>query len=665
MRRISWLAPLVILVLGIFGSTMMGRDLDARAQHDLDAKLENDAAQLGMIFQGLASQFQAEIVGLATIAAVTDGDVVAHEDYIVGNQLFGPHGLVDMNGDVPELTNVVAPQLSSADAADTRDHLAQFVADDAVRQQLDGLGAEGGGFAFLVSSTGQRAIAAVATNDGRTYADVFPFDFGAAGVYLVNELDFLGDFVIYIGDRAEDGVPLIASTDALPLSGPTATTTLSVGGQSLLIAVTGRAAPDVSPAVATAVGIVATLLLAGAFAMALRRRDAAEAALAAARDAEQQRARMEADLQQAQRMESVGQLAGGIAHDFNNLLAAIASTAELVAEDVDDLQTRRDVEEILAATRRGAGLTRRLLTFSRRGVSAHQHLDINGVVEDLGGLLRRTIGENIGLTLDLAPTPVPVIGDPGEIEQILLNLVVNARDAADGPGHRIEVATRIVGDRALLSVRDNGTGMTPEVRRRALEPFFSTKNADEGTGLGLAIVYGIANRMGGGVQLVSTPGEYTTVTVELPLAPDAVAPADEAPEPAADPVVEREHGLVLLVEDEPAVRRAAARLIERAGYRVQTAGDGLEAIDIVRDGLRPSVLLTDVVLPGDLTGRDVAERIRAAVPGIRVVYASGYSRDVISADQLEREGAAFVAKPFTSSSLLAAIDEAAGAAAPA
>jgi signal transduction histidine kinase/CheY-like chemotaxis protein len=445
---------------------------------------------------------------------------------------------------------------------------------------------------------------------------------------------------------------VLASTTELPLDGTTHAQPTAAGDQALTVQVAGSPAPSLSPLAVGGVGVAMFVVVAGLLSAALRRRDTALRALAAAEAAEAQRAALEGDLQQAQRMETIGQLAGGIAHDFNNLLAAISSTSELVLADVEDPAVQADVEAILDAAQRGGRLTKQLLSFSRRGLSRREPVEVDAVVSHMADLLRRTIGEHIRLDVRTDAPGALVLGDAAELEQVLLNLVVNARDAATGPGLRIDVRTERVDGEVHLTVADDGRGMGPEVVARAFEPFFSTKAADHGTGLGLSIVYGIATRMGGSVSIDSTPGRGTTVLVRMPCTADTAVPdvALDAPATAADA-----QEVVLLVEDEPAVRRAAQRLLERAGHAVVPAADGHEAIDHILDGLRPTVLLTDVVLPGELTGLDVAERVRRTVPGIRVVYASGYSQDVLSVDQLAAEGADFVAKPFTSSTLLDAV----------
>ena len=251
--------------------------------------------------------------------------------------------------------------------------------------------------------------------------------------------------------------------------------------------------------------------------------------------------------------------------------------------------------------------------------------------------------------------PIPVLGDAGEIEQVLLNLVVNGRDAAAGPGHRIDVSTTVDDGMARLTVHDTGTGMPPEVRDRAVEPFYSTKPKTEGTGLGLAIVYGIANRMGGTVDIDSTVGEGTTVTVTFPLAEDVSDDAGSGLETTRTSSTSGTGEFVLLVEDESSVRRATRRLLERAGHRVVDVADGDEAVALLDEGLRPTVLLTDLVLPGGRNGREVADHVVGLSPTTRVIFASGYPTEVLGRDGLAQSDASFLAKPFSSAALLDAV----------
>ncbi len=652
-------APLLVLLLGSACATALAVDLDRRADEELEVRLEGEAQELALLFSSVAATFQTQMSTAATITAFEEGDPDVHRRYVTEGGLTGVHALVDLSGADAEVVHVLdaSSEAGGTDAgAEDVAAVGTLVADPVVAERLGALRGRSAPLTFLLASDGRRAVASVATDGATTVADLFRFDVGAAGPYLVSELGSVEDFAIYLADVPDPTTALVASTGELPLRGPLARTSTAIGEEELLIEVRGSAAPALPPVVVALLGSALAAVLAAAHLVALRRRDTALAAVAAMEQAEAERRRMEADLQQAQRLESVGQLAGGVAHDVNNLLAAISSNAELIALDTHDERIRADVAEILDATRRGAALTRRLLTFSRRTPSATEPVDVDAVVRDLHPLLARTIGEDVDLCLDLHAGGTAVLADPAELEQVLLNLVVNARDASSGPDRWIGVRTRVERGEVVLEVADRGQGMTEEVALRAVEPFFSTKPSDEGSGLGLAIVYGIATRAGGSVAIDSAPGRGTRVRVALPahhLPAPAARGGDETGRAPGTGELGRE--VVLLVEDEPAVRRAASRLLERAGHVVAVAADGDEALAALAVGLHPTVLVTDVVLPGAWNGRDVAQRIRGAIPDVRVVYASGYARDVISAEQLEAEGAAFVAKPFTSTTLLAAV----------
>jgi len=653
MRRRSVLAPLALVLVGVVLSVAAGRNVADTADRELSSSLERGVSEIGMVIQGLAYGFEAELTSLAAVATVTDGDPALQQQFVEDQQIDDGFVLFDAAGEAPTVLTAVAPEPANADVQ--RSLAEMLLADPAAVAELRDL-VDRSAFGFVLSDSGLIGlVAGTTTLGGDRYAAARLFDVRADGLFLMEPMAGMDRFAVYVGDHVEPGRAVLASTVELPLSGTTQAQVTEVAGQPLTIQVGGSPMPSFPPVAVGAGGIVLTLVVAGLLSTALRRRDAAVRALAAAELAEEQRAALEGDLQQAQRMETIGQLAGGIAHDFNNLLAAIASTAELVLADLDDPAMEADVEAILDATQRGGRLTKQLLSFSRRGLTRREAVGVDPVVEHMADLLRRTLGEHVELDVRTDAPGAQVLGDPAELEQVLLNLVVNARDAATRSGMRIEVRTTRVGGEVHLQVTDDGKGMPPEVVERAFEPFFSTKHADHGTGLGLSIVYGIATRMGGSVTIDSSPGRGTSVLVALPCS-DAEAVAEVAPARATGPVDHRE--LVLLVEDEPAVRRAAQRLLERAGHTVVPAADGHEALDHVLDGVRPTVLLTDVVLPGPLSGHDVAERVRASVPGVRVIYASGYSRDLLSADQVADEGARFVAKPFTSQTLLDAVADA-------
>jgi PAS domain S-box-containing protein len=395
--------------------------------------------------------------------------------------------------------------------------------------------------------------------------------------------------------------------------------------------------------------------------------------------AEEERERLEGQLRQAQRLESLGQLAGGVAHDFNNLLAVILNYTGFVDEELAAfasasgdpglLAARADVEQIGRAARRAAELTRQLLSFSRREVMRPRVLDLNQIVGDVEQLLRRTLGEHVVLHTALAPDVWHVSADPGQLEQVLVNLAVNARDAMPNGGRLIietanvhvdaVAAARFRGLRAgrhvRLRVSDTGQGMTKEVLERAFEPFFTTKPKGEGTGLGLSTVFGIIVQAGGTAHIASQPGRGTTVTAFLP-ATEAALGGGELDSPSSRP--SRAGGeTVLVVENEEAIREVTRRMLVRNGYRVFTAASGTEAIEIARQhGAAIRLLLTDVIMP-QMLGNEVAAAIAELIPGIAVLYMSGYAQPLLASQGRLDPSVVLIEKPFSEDELLDKVGE--------
>jgi PAS domain S-box-containing protein len=380
-----------------------------------------------------------------------------------------------------------------------------------------------------------------------------------------------------------------------------------------------------------------------------------------------ERRHLEGQLQQSQRLETVGQLAGGIAHDFNNLLAVILNYAEFVTDELPEGPLRHDVEEIQRAALRAADLTRQLLIFARREATNPQVLDLNTVVEGVEPMLRRTLGEDIDLTLKLAKDLPSVLADPGQVEQVFLNLTVNARDAMP-TGGRVVVETSAVdldeeyaagrpgvtpGRYVRLSVSDTGIGMSPEVSSRAFEPFFTTKAAGRGTGLGLATVYGIVAQAGGNIGIYSEPGLGTRISIHLPATDEAAVRVRPAPEQVI--AAGGAGRMVLLVEDETAVLLAAARILTGHGYRVLMRGDPADALQVLGEAERQiDVLVTDIVMPG-MSGIELGRRAKELRPELPILYMTGYSQEVISHRGTLPADSNFLQKPFTRRALLEAV----------
>jgi two-component system cell cycle sensor histidine kinase/response regulator CckA len=388
----------------------------------------------------------------------------------------------------------------------------------------------------------------------------------------------------------------------------------------------------------------------------------------AAADITEQR-QLEEQLQQAQKMEIVGRLAGGVAHDFNNLLTVINGMADLVlAGMADDDPVRRDLTQIRLAGDRAAALTGRLLAISRRQILKPEIVDLSAIADGLRDMIQRLLGEDIALVLELAPDLAGVKADPGQIEQVVLNLVVNAVDAMpDGGVLTIETRTVHVdavyaaehpgtrpGPHAMLAVRDTGVGMDESVRRRVFEPFFTTKTLGKGTGLGLSMVYGIVKQSGGSIWFQSEPGHGSRFTIYLPYVTGSPAPRPAPPAAA----MARGHETVLVVEDEPPLRDLAARILASAGYTVLQAASGADALALLERHAEPvHLVFTDVVMPG-MNGRELAARLATLRPAIRVLYTSGYTEDAILRHGVLDDPARFLSKPYTPSVLRRRIREA-------
>lgn len=378
-----------------------------------------------------------------------------------------------------------------------------------------------------------------------------------------------------------------------------------------------------------------------------------------------ERERLENRLHQSQRLESLGLLAGGVAHDFNNLLSVILNCAAFVAEATTDNEpVQADVQEIRKAAKQAAQLTRQLLIFGRRDRVQLEALDLGAVVADVQSLLARSIGEHVKLIVHPPGSLPPVRGDRSQIETVLVNLAINARDAMpDGGTLTIESGVALLdgeqaglfppvpsGSYVTLSVTDTGVGMSPDVVMRIFEPFFTTKPQGHGTGLGLATVHGIVAAAGGGLSVQSELGVGTTIRAFFPAAEQAVA-AEATPPPAVD--VRSRGETLLVVEDEPAVLQLVVRMLRRNGYSVIAAPTGTQALALAAEH-DFDMLLTDVVMP-EISGLELAERIRQLRPAASILFMSGYSPDLFGGKRDMAEGITLLQKPFTEQALLEGI----------
>ena len=382
------------------------------------------------------------------------------------------------------------------------------------------------------------------------------------------------------------------------------------------------------------------------------------------------RLKREAALRQSQKMEAVGQLTGGVAHDFNNLLAAISGSLEMVRLRVQQrrhAELDRYVDAALTSTNRAAALTQRLLAFARRQTLEPRATDVNELVAGMAELFRHTFGPSITIEHVVAEALWPTLCDPNQLENALLNLVINARDAMP-EGGSVTIGTANLslpgtsdvgsprdvpaGEYVVLTVADDGAGMTPETMARAFDPFFTTKPLGQGTGLGLSMVYGFVRQTEGHVRLRSDPGSGTTVTILLPRHHGEVvrqpSHGPESPTPAATQVV------ILLVEDEPVIRMVVRETLHELGYAVLEADSGRAGLAIVESEVRIDLLLTDVGLPGGMNGRRLADEARALRPDLKVLFVTGYDASVAVGDPMP-VGMQVVTKPFSVDALAARV----------
>ncbi|MCC6738184.1 MAG: PAS domain S-box protein [Planctomycetia bacterium] len=383
------------------------------------------------------------------------------------------------------------------------------------------------------------------------------------------------------------------------------------------------------------------------------------------RTKERELAQSESLLRQAQKMEAIGRLAGGVAHDFNNMLTAILGYGELLEDGIPaNSAMRACLAEVLKAGRRAAELTRRLLAFSRKQMLDPEPLDLGHVAKDLEPMVRRLIGEDVSLEVAVAQGLPPVWADRGQVEQVLMNLAVNARDAMPGGGAlRISMAETVVrtrvadhgfapppGRHVRVEVADSGSGMTEEVKAHLFEPFYTTKSPGKGTGLGLAMVHGILKQSGGGITVESATGRGTKITFYLPVSDHAPRTSFRSEDAASRN--KRGTGTVLVAEDEDLVRRLVVETLESAGFRVLAAHDGQEALELA--GAEPGairLLVTDLIMPR-LGGGEAARLLKEKRPDLGVLFISGYTEETLAQEIVGREGHAFLAKPFSPRGLL-------------
>ncbi|QCL97431.1 hybrid sensor histidine kinase/response regulator [Agrobacterium tumefaciens] len=382
------------------------------------------------------------------------------------------------------------------------------------------------------------------------------------------------------------------------------------------------------------------------------------------------RQKIEEELRQSQKMEAIGQLTGGLAHDFNNLLTVISGNLEMAESKLGDESVRYLIREAQDAAADGAKLTSQLLAFGRRQPLNPQRFDIGELIGTISDLLRRTLGEAIAFTTVVTGFRNEAIVDASQLQNALLNLVINARDAMPKGGALTVEISRVKldldyahmypsikpGNYVQISVTDTGTGMAPEVKEKAFEPFFSTKDAGAGTGLGLSMVYGFARQSGGNVQLYSEPGQGTSVRIFLPAAMGSAGPLEDDIKDVSTAIAPGRGEKILVVEDDARVRRVAVARLAALGYCVVEASNGVEALQHLENHSDIDVLFSDIVMPGGMAGDELADLVRTMRPDIRILFTSGYAEPAVAGRQLARKGS-WLKKPYTARELAVRLRE--------
>lgn len=383
-------------------------------------------------------------------------------------------------------------------------------------------------------------------------------------------------------------------------------------------------------------------------------------------DEQKKNKELEERFNQSQKMEAIGKLAGGVAHDFNNILMAIKMNTEFALKEIEtNSQAHEDLNEVLTLANRASSLTRQLLAYSRKQVLELKVVHLNQVVENINKMLSRIIGEDIELNFHLEPNLPYVKVDEGQFEQVIMNLVVNARDAMPNGGLLTLETRKVVldeeytksyldlnaGEYVLIAVSDNGEGIEPDIFKNIFDPFFTTKEQGKGTGLGLSMVHGIVKQSGGDIHVYSEVGEGTTFRIYLPTVKENIKVASNGTE-----LIDLNgRGRILVVEDEDSVRKAITRTLEKHGYSVLKANCGEEALEIYESNTEPvDLLLTDVVMPG-MNGKELSDRIHQLTPDLKTIFLSGYTEDAIVHHGVLEEGITFVQKPVSSKDLLTKI----------
>ena len=692
----------LVLLAGLLASVVLSlltNDVVHRSQRSL---LMNQSSLSASTIGSLVGQIRSSLDAVVLVAVATGGDVAAIKKVAGMPAMQGYSSLVVLGQTNGTWTPAVVVRPAGVSLTEPA---------AAMRQMLQAIPSHGLGVIGLVGSGAARTIAIADRPAGADQYEIYvelPLVAASAASSSSKSQPFRDlDFALYLHDSEQADNLLTASTSRLPLTGTRAAVRLDVSGQTNSPAVlSARPADTTGPPedllmvfspkgplggslaadlawISLLAGVTLSFVAAGGFALILRSRTRAldlisemqvstemrNRAVAERAEAEGQRNRLEGQLRQAQRLEAVGQLAGGIAHDFNNLLAVILNFGHFVLLALHDHPAEDDVKEMIHAAEQAANLTRQLLVFSRKDVVRPEAVDLNTVIDGTVRLLGRTLGEHIDLRLHLDPQLPAVEADTGGLEQVLMNLAVNARDAmAEGGSITISTSVAVIDDsytdahvgaapgtHVLLEVSDTGCGMSPELTLRIFEPFFTTKASGVGTGMGLATVYGIVSRFGGHISVYSEENIGTVFKIWLP----AISrPAVTQLLPEARSIAEDGRGqTILLVEDEPAVRRAARRILESAGYGVVEAADGSEAMEAFAKSV-PAAVVSDVVMPGGISGKGLVDQFHSVVPDLPVLFMSGYTADIITARGVLDDNVLLIQKPFSADTLLDGVRQA-------